>query len=89
MSPNDLALERVFDAALQAGVDNHFAVVSSDRTAGLITMDKQAYAGEKMTERRMSVRLRRVGDKIEVTTKISGSDFGIIEGALGGAYIRK
>lgn len=85
VSPSDLAVERVFDAALKAGADNQFTIESSDRTAGLITMTKQAYAGDKMAERRMSVRLRRLGEKIEVETKVSGSDFGIIEGTLGGA----
>ncbi len=32
----------------------------------------------------MSIRLKQVGDKIVVSTKVSGSDFGIIEGTLGG-----
>jgi hypothetical protein len=84
-APADLSLERVFDAALRAGADNNFTAVNSDRTAGLITMQKQDYAGNKMAERRMSVRLRRVDDKVVVATKVSGSDFGVIEGALGGA----
>jgi hypothetical protein len=84
-APSDLPVERVYDAALRAGADNNFTVVSNDRTAGLITMQKQEYAGNKMAERRMSVRIRRAGGKVEVGTKVSGSDFGIIEGALGGA----
>ena len=83
-SPNNLTMKKVFNAALIAATENGFTVVNKDRTSGVISLKKQEYGGDKMVERRMSVRLKQVGDKIVVSTKVVGSDFGIIEGALGG-----
>ena len=83
-APNNLTIEKVFNAALIAGTENGFTVVNKDRTSGVISLKKQEYGGDKMVERRMSIRLKQVGDKIVVSTKVSGSDFGIIEGTLGG-----
>ncbi len=80
-----LSSEQVFNAAVRATADNGFTIVSSDRSAGVISAKKQAYSGDKMTERRLSVQLTKVTDRVVVTTRVLGSDFGVIEGALGGA----
>jgi hypothetical protein len=84
-SPNTVTQEQVFNAAMIAGTDNGFTIYNQDRSAGLISLKKEEYGGKKMVDRRMSVKIKPVGDKTMVSTKISGSDFGIIEGALGGA----
>ena len=39
-------------------------------------MTRQQYAGDKMAERRMSVRVKTLGNRIEVGTRISGSEVG-------------
>lgn len=49
-APSDLTFERVFNAALRAGTDNKFTIVSSDKAAGVISMKKQEYGGDKMVE---------------------------------------
>lgn len=81
-----LTVGNVFDAALIAGTENKFTVINSDRQAGVISMKQETYGGDhKNNERRMSVRMKEIAkDAVEVKTKVSGSDFGIIEGALGG-----
>lgn len=84
-SPKDMTYEQVFNAALKATADNKFTLVYSDKAAGVISSKKQEYSGNKMTERNMNVQLKQAGDNILVSTKTSGSDFGLIEGALGGA----
>ncbi len=84
-SPNTVTLEQVYNAAMIAGTDNGFTVYNQDRSSGLISLKKEEYGGDKMVDRRMSVKITPVGDKIKVSTKVSGSDFGVIEGALGGA----
>ncbi len=48
-------------------------------------MTRQQYAGDKMAERRMSVRVKTLGNRIEVGTRISGSEVGVIAGTMGGA----
>lgn len=83
--PNTVTLERVYNAALIAGTDNGFTVYNQDRPSGLISLKKEEYGGDKMVDRRMSVKIKTVDDKVMVSTKMSGSDFGVIEGALGGA----
>ncbi len=83
--PTKLSYERVYNAALAAATANQFTVVTQDRASGIISLRKEMYAGDKMAERRMSVRVKQVADKIEVSTNVSGSDFGVIEGTLGGA----
>ena len=84
-APSNLTFERVFNAALRASTDNKFTIVSSDKAAGVISMKRQEYGGDKMVERYLSVKLKQDGNKILVSTRASGSDFGIIEGALGGS----
>lgn len=84
-APDTLSVERVFNAAVQAVADNRFTIVSSDRSAGVISARKQESAGDKMAERRMNIRVRQDGTRVVVTTQVSGSDVGVIEGALGGA----
>jgi hypothetical protein len=84
-APRGLSDDQIFNAALRATADNGFTVVSSDRSAGLISAKKQTYAGDKMAERRMNIEVRDVGGTPSVTTNVLGSDFGIIEGTLGGA----
>ncbi len=84
-SPDNLTYDQVFNAALRAGTDNKFTIVSQDRDAGVISMRKQVYAGDKMAERNMSVQLTKQGGRILVATRGSGSDVGLIESALGGA----
>ncbi len=84
-APENVTLDQVFNAALRAGTENGFTIVNSDRTAGVISMKKQAYSGDKMTERYLSVRLNQIARKTVISTKVLGSDFGIIEGAMGGA----
>lgn len=81
-----LTVVNVFDAAMFAGVENKFTVINSDRQAGVISMKQETYGGDhKNNERRMSVRMKELNkNTVEVRTKVSGSDFGIIEGLLGG-----
>jgi hypothetical protein len=82
-SPRDLTYEQVFNASLRATVENKFTIIHSDRAAGLFSSKRQEYRGGSMIERYMSVQLKQVGDKILVSTKTYGSDFGTIPG--GGA----
>ncbi len=82
---NNLTYDQVYAAALRAGTENGFTVVNADKTAGVISMRKQEYGGKTPAERRMSVYLKQVEGRVVVSSKIVGSDFGIIEGALGGA----
>ena len=84
-SPNTFTLDQVYNAALVAGTDNGFTVYNQDRASGLISLKKEEYGGDKMVDRRMSVKIKPSGGNVIVSTKVSGSDFGIIEGALGGA----
>jgi hypothetical protein len=85
-SGKGITFSKVFNAALAAGAENKFTVVSSDRQAGVISMRQEVYGGNKKNnERRMSIKIKQMSNgTIEVRTKVSGSDFGIIEGALGG-----
>lgn len=81
-----LTVSNVFDAAIIAGTENKFTVINSDRHSGVISMKQEVYGGEqKNNERRMSIRMKELTkNTVEVRTKVSGSDFGIVEGALGG-----
>lgn len=81
-----LTVGNVFDAALIAGTENKFTVINSDRQAGVISMKQESYGGDqKNDEHRMSVRMKEIAkNTVEVKTKVSGSDFGIVAGALGG-----
>lgn len=81
-----LTVGNAFDAAFIAGTENKFTVINSDRQAGVISMKQETYGGDhKNNERRMSVRMKKLQkNTIEVRTKVSGSDFGIIEWMLGG-----
>ena len=83
-APENVTLDQVFNAALRAGTENGFTIVNSDRTANVISMKKQWYSGDKMTERYLSVRFNQIAGKTVISTKVQGSDFGIIEGAMGG-----
>lgn len=83
-APPSASYDSVYNAALAAATANQFTVVSQDRAAGVMSLRKEEYAGDKMAERRMSVRIKQAGDKVEVSTTTSGSDFGVIEGSLGG-----
>lgn len=82
---NNLTYDQVYAAALRAGTETGFTIVNADKASGVISMIKEEYAGDKQAERRMSVYLKQIGGKVVVSSKIVGSDFGIIEGALGGA----
>ena len=79
-----MTYDQVYTAALRAGTENGFTIVSADKTAGVISMRKEEYGGKKQVERRMSVYLKQMEGRVVVSSKIVGSDFGIIEGALGG-----
>ncbi len=81
-SPKNVTIEKVFNAALIAATENKFTIANKDRSAGVISLRKEEYGG---TERRMSVKLEQVGNKVIVSSKVSGSDVGIVEGTLGGA----
>jgi hypothetical protein len=84
-APRSLTYEQVFNAAVRAGGDNGFTVVSSDRGAGAISMQREYYGGEHKDEkRRMSVNVRQVGEAVQVSTNVMGTDFGVLEGAMGG-----
>jgi len=83
-SPQNFTTDDVFNAALVAATENKFTVVSQDKSAGIMSLKKQEYGGDKMAERVMSVRVKQDGENVVVSTKVSGSDFGIIEGSLGG-----
>jgi hypothetical protein len=87
-SPNTGTLEQVYNAAMIAGTDNGFTVYNQDRSSGLISLKKEAYAGDKMVDRRMSVKVKPVGENLMVSTKISGSDFGVIRELWAGLYTR-
>jgi len=81
-----LSVANVFDAAMIAGTENKFSVLNSDRQSGVISMKQEVYGGDhKNNERRMSIRIKQASkSSVEIKTKVSGSDFGIIEGLLGG-----
>ena len=84
-SPTALPLEQVYKAAITAGADNGFSVDNQNRAAGLISLKKEALDGDETVIRSMSVKITQFGNKIMVSTKVSGSNAGIVEGALGGS----
>jgi hypothetical protein len=87
-APKNLTYEQVYNAAVRAGGDNGFTVVSSDRGAGAISMQREYYGGEHKDERRtMSVNVRPSGESVQVSTKTMGTDFGIWDN--GGSFGRK
>ena len=83
-SPITLKLEQVYNAALIAGTDNGFTVYNQNREAGLISLKKEVIDGDETVVRSMTVKITTFGNKIKVSTKVSGSNSGIVEGALGG-----
>ena len=84
-SPTTFTLEQVYKAALKAGSENGTTVYNQDMAAGLISLKKEAHDGDETVVRNMSVKITQFGNKIKVSTKVSGSNAGIIEGTLGGA----
>ncbi len=62
-SPNTVTLEQVYNAAMIAGTDNGFTVYNQDRSSGLISLKKEAYAGDKMVDHRMALRLSQLAKK--------------------------
>lgn len=85
MSPNNVNMDQLYNAAVRSGAENGFTIINSDKVAGVISMRKGTYGAEGHSpERRMSVRLKQVGDTVEVSTKTSSSDFGIMAGAFEG-----
>lgn len=84
-APNNITYDQIYNAALRAGTENGFTVVNADKTAGVISMRKEVYAGDRQAERRMSVLLKQTEGKVVISTKITSSSAGIIEGTLGGA----
>ena len=84
-SPTALPLEQVYKAAITAGADNGFSVDNQNRAAGLISLKKEVQDGDETVIRSMSVKITQFGNKIMVSTKVSGSNAGIVEGSLGGS----
>ena len=70
-SPNTVTKEEVFNAALSAGVENNYTLVSNDRTAGIISFKQERRAGSNY-ESRLNIRIYQEDDKIVVGTKTSG-----------------
>ena len=87
-SPITFTLEQVYNAATTAGTDNGFTVYDQNRAAGLISLKKEAQDGDETVVRSMSVKIMPFGNKIKVSTRMSGSNVGIAEGTLGG-YVHK
>ena len=83
-SPITLTLEQVYNAAVIAGTDSGFTVYNQNRAAGLISLKKESIDGDETVVRTMTVKITPFGNKIKVSTKVSGSNSGIVEGTLGG-----
>ena len=88
-SPTALPLEQVYKAAITAGADNGFSVDNQNRAAGLISLKKEEQDGNETVVHIMSVKITQFGNKIMVSTNMSGNDTGIVEGTLGGFAHRK
>lgn len=84
-SPITFKLEQVYNAAVIAGTESGFAVYNQNRAAGLISLKKEVLDGDEAVVRSMSVKITQFGNKIKVSTKVSGSNSGVVEGTLGGA----
>ena len=87
-TPITFTLEQVYKAAIIAGADSGFTVYNQNREAGLISLKKEAHDGDETVVRSMSVKITPFGNRIKVSTKLSGSNSGIVEGTLGG-YVHK
>jgi hypothetical protein len=64
-------------------------VDNQNRAAGLISLKKEAQAGDEIVVHSMSVKIMQFGNKIMVSTNVSGSNTGIVEGTLGGLEHRE
>jgi hypothetical protein len=84
LSPSTITLEQVYKAAIKAAAESEITVHNQDMAAGLISLKKEAHDGDETVVRSMSVKITQFGNKIKVSTKVSGSNAGIIEGTLGG-----
>jgi hypothetical protein len=71
-SPDTVTKEEVFNAALSAGTDSDYTLVSNDRTAGIISFKKEMGGGKSGYENRLNVKIHQEGDKVVVNTKSSG-----------------
>ena len=88
-SPTTSTVEQVYKAALMAGADNGFTVDNQNRAAGLISLEKETQDGHETVVHSMSVKITQFGNKIMVSTNVSGNDAGIVEGTFGGFAHRK
>ncbi|MEI6424957.1 MAG: hypothetical protein WCP55_22280 [Lentisphaerota bacterium] len=88
-SPTTSTVEQVYKAALMASVDNGFIVDNQNRVAGLISLKKEEQDGDGTVVHSMSVKITQFGNKILVSTNVSGNDAGIVEGTLGKFAHRK
>ena len=88
-SPTTSTVEQVYKAALMAGADNGFTVDNQNRAAGLISLKKEEQDGAVTVVHSMSVKITQFGNKIMVSTNVSGNDTGIVEGTLGKFEHRK
>jgi hypothetical protein len=84
-SPATFTLEQVYKAAVKAAADSGFAVYDQDRPAGNIFLKKEINDGDEKVVRSMSVKVTQYGNRIMVSTKVSGSNTGIVEGTMGGS----
>ncbi len=84
-SPITFKLEQVYNAAVVAGTESGFTVYNQNRAAGLISLRKEVLDGDEAVVRSMSVKITQFGNKIKVSTKVSGSTSGVVEGTLGGS----
>lgn len=84
-SPTTFTVEQVYKAAITAGADSGFTVDNQNRAAGLISLKRETQDGDQKVVRSMGVKITQFGNKVMVSTKVSGSSSGVVEGAMGGA----
>ena len=84
-SPTTSTLEQVYKAAMTAGTDIGFTIYAQNRAAGLITLKKEVHDGDETVVRSMSVKVTQFGNRIMVSTNVSGGNAGIVEGTMGGS----
>jgi len=72
----------LFDAALNAAAEIDFSVISSERTAGVISLRQEKTAGKKKYEKRINVKIKKESDTVIVTTKASSGDVSFFKAAI-------